>query len=187
MVDATVESPPDDETPRPTDVVQMRSSSAPIAVVRMVAHLVTFTVLFASCDDGTAPDDDHDCSGDLQVTTVQLPGATAGISYEVLLTAQGGVGAYRWSVVEGGLPSGLSLSADGYLTGTPLESGSFTFTIQVTCACGAATSPLTLSVGAGLAFTGSVRLPSGVVEQDYYEQLTADGGTGAYTWSLLYG
>lgn len=46
------------------------------------------------------------------------------------LTAKGGVGPYSWSAA--GLPSGLQLSTDGILSGTPTQSGTFPYTITIT-------------------------------------------------------
>jgi hypothetical protein len=36
-----------------------------------------------------------------------------------------------WDVVSGALPSGLTLTNDGRVTGTPLEGGTFNVTVQV--------------------------------------------------------
>ena len=47
------------------------------------------------------------------------------------LSATGGSGKYRWSTVSG-LPAGLSLSADGAITGTPTSTGAGTVTVRVT-------------------------------------------------------
>ena len=54
-----------------------------------------------------------------------------GIGYAaVALTADGGVKPYKWAVSNGALPPGLTLGADGSLSGTPTAAGSFTFNIQ---------------------------------------------------------
>ena len=45
--------------------------------------------------------------------------------YSDTLTVSGGTGPYAWSVSSGGLPAGISLSANGSLTGTPTVTGTF--------------------------------------------------------------
>ena len=68
----------------------------------------------------------------LAVTTTSLPSAVLGVAYSVQLAATGGVAPYTWAISAGSLPTGLTLSSTGLLSGTPTASGSFTFTVQVT-------------------------------------------------------
>lgn len=66
------------------------------------------------------------------VTPSTLPGGAAGTGYTTSLTASGGDGNYTWSLASGSsLPSGLALSAEGVISGTPLAAGVFSFTVQV--------------------------------------------------------
>jgi hypothetical protein len=68
----------------------------------------------------------------LKVTTLQLPEGQAGKAYSGQLAAAGGAGPYCWSVVLGKLPQGVSLNAaNGTLSGTPLQAGTFSFTAEV--------------------------------------------------------
>ena len=54
-----------------------------------------------------------------------------GIGYApVALTATGGVQPYKWTVASGALPPGVTLAADGSVSGTPTAAGSYTFAIQ---------------------------------------------------------
>lgn len=54
-----------------------------------------------------------------------------GIGYAaVTLTATGGVPPYSWAVAGGALPPGLTLGADGRVSGTPAAAGTYTFMIQ---------------------------------------------------------
>ncbi len=60
-------------------------------------------------------------------TTSPLPGATAGALYSTTLAATGGDGSYTWSVPAGSaLPSWLSLSTGGVLSGTPPDAAAGT-------------------------------------------------------------
>ena len=67
----------------------------------------------------------------LAISTASLPGGAAGAPYAASLTASGGVPAYRWALTAGSLPPGLSLSSAGAVTGTPMASGTSTFTVRV--------------------------------------------------------
>jgi hypothetical protein len=51
--------------------------------------------------------------------TTSVPAATVGTPYSAMLTATGGFGPFTWSIVSGTLPSGLRLSPNGVLSGTP--------------------------------------------------------------------
>ena len=68
----------------------------------------------------------------LTITTTSLPPANAGVAYSAQLAASGGISPYLWSITSGALPTGLTLSTGGLISGTPTATGSFTFTIQVT-------------------------------------------------------
>ena len=54
----------------------------------------------------------------LRVLTTSLPEVEAGSAYQATLQATGGTPPYRWTVVDGGLPDGLVLTADGVVSGT---------------------------------------------------------------------
>jgi hypothetical protein len=64
------------------------------------------------------------------IDTIVVPQAQMATPYSVTLAATGGTGPYSWSVAAGALPRGLSLSASGLIAGTPLQSGSFSFTVS---------------------------------------------------------
>jgi hypothetical protein len=67
----------------------------------------------------------------LYITTASLPDATVGSAYSATLAAGGGVPPYRWSIISGALPDGLSMDSSGNITGTPGTVGLFNFTVQV--------------------------------------------------------
>jgi uncharacterized repeat protein (TIGR03803 family) len=83
----------------------------------------------------------------LSITTTTLAGGTVGTSYTQTIGATGGTGTVGFSVSAGTLPSGLTLTSVGILSGTPIVAGSFTFTVTATDALGSsATQSLTLVV-----------------------------------------
>ena len=56
----------------------------------------------------------------LSVLTIQLPNAHNNKAYDYTLQASGGIPPYSWSLVQGSLPGGLSLTASsGKISGTP--------------------------------------------------------------------
>ncbi len=61
-----------------------------------------------------------------------LPAGVVGVAYSQQITATGGTGPYVFTVLTGTLPTGLTLSAAGLLSGTPTTVGSTTVTIQAT-------------------------------------------------------
>ena len=66
------------------------------------------------------------------VGPASLPGGRVGQSYAQALAAAGGTAPYRFAVTAGALPAGLTLAADGGLSGRPTAAGSFTFTVTAT-------------------------------------------------------
>ena len=74
----------------------------------------------------------------ITITTTSLPSGTAGTAYTATLEATGGKGTLTWSQPfnQGSLlPPGLTLNANGTITGTPattpLASGSYFVIVQV--------------------------------------------------------
>ena len=124
----------------------------------------------------------------LTVSTTALPGGTVGVPYTASMTATGGAGGNTWSVVSGALPAGIGLGADGTLSGTPTASGTANFTVQVKDSSGAtATKPLSIVVAAPQLSITTSSLPGGTVGVPYTASVTATGGTGGNTWSVVSG
>jgi hypothetical protein len=61
----------------------------------------------------------------------QLPDAAVGQSYNLTLATSAGVPPFTWSLVDGSLPPGISLAADGTLSGSLQTTGIFRFSIKV--------------------------------------------------------
>jgi len=69
---------------------------------------------------------------DLQITTVSLDTGSVGMYYSDTLRAVGGNLPYHWQVIEGTLPSGLSLEeTTGIIQGSPQMEAHFYFRIKV--------------------------------------------------------
>jgi uncharacterized protein YhjY with autotransporter beta-barrel domain len=61
-----------------------------------------------------------------------LPSATVGGAYSQGFTASGGTAPYTYAITSGSVPTGLSLAANGTLSGTPTVAGSYNFTVTAT-------------------------------------------------------
>ncbi|MDE2201974.1 MAG: putative Ig domain-containing protein [Burkholderiaceae bacterium] len=124
------------------------------------------------------------------VSPAALPGAIIGTGYSQAITASGGTSPYSYVVSAGALPSGLTLTSTGTLSGTPTASGAFNFTIaSIDSSTG--TGPYTgsraytLTVGVPtLAITPASGSLSGTAGTAYSRTFTASGGTSPYSYAL---
>jgi hypothetical protein len=101
--------------------------------------------------------------------------------YRVQLSATGG-GSQTWTLESGTLPTGLTLSSGGLLSGTPSAPGSFTFDVQVSDGSRSDTRSYTLVVVTPLKIAEPT-VPAAEVGEAFRLQLAASGGQGAYRWS----
>lgn len=65
--------------------------------------------------------------------------STLGQSFAYTLNSNGGTGPFTYKLTGGSLPPGLTLAANGQITGTPTGSGSYAFDYEITDATGAMT------------------------------------------------
>jgi hypothetical protein len=122
----------------------------------------------------------------LHITTGATPNGTASASYSKQLAATGGITPYTWSIIAGSLPSGLSLSAAGLISGTPPTAGTYTFTTQVIDTDGiTATKDFTITITATNITTAA--LPNGKVGNAYSKTMAANSGTAPYSWTITSG
>lgn len=121
------------------------------------------------------------------VSTSSLPSGAIHVAYPTTaLAVTGGVSPYTWTTTVGNLPTGLSLSTAGSITGTPTVAGPFSFTVKVTDSLGVSnTANLSITINSSLAITTMGALPSvdaGVIYSA--PALVATGGTPPYTWAI---
>lgn len=121
----------------------------------------------------------------LAIPAQSPPAATRGTVYNFQLAATGGVQPRTWAVTSGALPNGIDLKPEGSLSGTPLASGSFTFTATVTDSVGeTASRSLTLSVGYPPLTVSTPQLQAAQVGVSCDQSLQAAGGDENYAWTL---
>jgi large repetitive protein len=120
----------------------------------------------------------------LSITTPTLSDASVSSAYTQTLLATGGKGPYTWTLAAGTLPAGLTLASSGVLSGTPTQTGFFTFTIAVTDSTQTSVQQgYTMSVVTGL-IVGACPAGIGELGIAYTSALVAQGGTSPYTWSV---
>jgi hypothetical protein len=125
----------------------------------------------------------------LEVVPIALPTGVIGRPYQAELVAVGGQPPYSWNAVAE-LPQGLSLSAEGRITGTPVLDGQHPIAVRVLDSIGDAhsrdlllrviTPDQTLEIR-------QVSLPDAIIGQEYCDQsmvrFEAMRGVEPYTWS----
>ena len=121
----------------------------------------------------------------ITITPTSLPNATVGVAYSQTFQATGGTGALTWSAT--GLPSTLTMSTFGVLSGTPTAAATIPFTVTVTDSTGAtATASLSLTVTMPVfRITTTSPLTSGTVGAPYSQTMQATGGTAPLRWSAF--
>lgn len=125
----------------------------------------------------------------LAITTKNLPTGYVSSAYSATLAATGGTSkGYVWSVKTGSLPTGVTLSAAGVLSGKPTVAASFAVTFQVKDSLlHVAAAPFTITVKPALAIK-TTALTEAYVGSPYSVTLAATGGSGTgISWSLASG
>lgn len=154
-----------------------------------------------SCDSSRPCPDGQTCvEGTCQapvafgIKTASLPDSNVNVAYSARVEAEGGTSPYAFVLAGGaGLPAGLTLAPDGLISGTPVQAGSATFTVQASDSSSpaqVASKSFTLLVnptsGTALQIT-TASLPGGTVGAAYTATLQATGGITPYAWSLASG
>jgi large repetitive protein len=118
--------------------------------------------------------------GSLAVSGCPLPDGNVGSPYTSLLNGQGGSGPYVITTA-GTLPSGIQVSVDGQVTGTPTTAGLFPFSVTMqgagqtfTQACSLNVNPPSLHLGT------ACPLPQAQLGASYSTSISAAGGTAPY-------
>jgi hypothetical protein len=127
----------------------------------------------------------------LVIATSSLANGIYQQPYSATLVTTGGTGSATWSLTGGSLPNGVTLSADGVVSGTPNAVGTFTVTVRATdvnWATNTTTATLTLVVNPP-PFTASMPPPpAGRVGVPYLATgASTTGAVGVVTWTISAG
>lgn len=106
--------------------------------------------------------------------------------------ASGGSSPFTWAVTSGALPGGLTLAADGTLSGTPTAAGSFPFTVTVTDsaqppASGSQAFTVTIDSPGPPVLTPGQTPAAGIHGTGYYFQFGETGGFLPITYAVTQG
>ena len=107
-----------------------------------------------------------------------------GTPFAAALEASDGKPPYQWAVVSGTLPTGLTLSSDGVIRGTPLVAalGTYVVRVRVTDAFGDyQEAPINIVIS-GEPLTIGASSISATTGVPFSFALSASGGVGPYTW-----
>ncbi len=113
-----------------------------------------------------------------------LPDATVDTVYNKKLSALGGVPV--WSIEEGDLPPGMYINSNtGEITGTPMLTGSFSFTVRGDDPISGYSSSqeYTLNINS-IPVIDITSLPDGVAGTTYSGRIAATGGSAPVTWNI---
>ncbi len=124
----------------------------------------------------------------LSILTTSLPPAYLGYPYSAQLQVGGGAAPYLFTIINGALPAGLTMTTIGQITGTPTALTFNTITFQVLDATNTtSTKALNLSVGTSTLQFASLTIPTASVGQLYNTALVLTGGTSPYTFNVSSG
>ena len=122
-----------------------------------------------------------------QTITVNNPANSSGTvdaAFSEQFTQSGGIGAVTFST-SSTLPSGLTLSSSGLLSGTPTQPGTFNIVVRATDSngCFGDGATYTLVIACNVITVNNPATNTGTAGVPFSETFTQSGGHGAITWS----
>ena len=120
----------------------------------------------------------------ITVNAPSLNSGTAGSPFSATFTQSGAIGTATFSLAGGSLPTGVTLAANGTLSGTPLQTGAFPITVKVTDGNGCTgTAAYTLTIACQAITVTHPAVMSGTVGTPFSQQYTQSGGIGTVTFT----
>lgn len=109
-----------------------------------------------------------------EILTSKLSNAATGNEYSVKLEASG-TGPITWTLVDGELPEGLVMDADGKIAGTPSLVGKSKFKVKAANSQGSDEKKYTIAVNPAKPVITTTVIPDAVLGQPYTFRVEADG------------
>lgn len=172
------------------------SSAGTISGKATAVGTFTFEVVATDSSSGTGPFNSTPANVTLMVDApvirlapATVPGGTANTAYSQTVTATGGTTPYTYAVTGGALPTGLTLSAVGVLSGTPTQAGSFFITVTAADSSTGPGAPYSgarayvLTIAGPTITLAPASVPNATVGTAYTQTVAASGGTAPYTFS----
>lgn len=145
-------------------------------VLVVLTSLVLSAFLFSCSEDDTTVTP-NPTPEDLSIVTATVPAGCICTPYRVALEATGGTAPYTWALATGSvLPDGISLSADGQISGLVEDPGDYSFTVECTDNAGTPVTDdqdydLNIDIPSNpslaIFFDESASVCSGVADQEY--------------------
>jgi hypothetical protein len=123
-----------------------------------------------------------------QVFTVNNPATNSGtvnVAFSQNFTTTNSIGAVTFTLNSGTLPTGITLSSAGVLSGTPTQIGSFPITVHAVDAngCSANGATYTLTIGCQTITVNNPATSTGTVNVAFSQTFTSSNAIGAVTYS----
>jgi hypothetical protein len=131
----------------------------------------------------------NNCANLITINPAMLPAGQISAPYNQNLIGGGGFAPYTFSVIAGELPANMTISAAGVLSGAPIHSGVFNFTVRATDQNGCSGSrfyALTINPCPQITVNPAALRP-GAAGVEYNQAMSASSGTAPYTFSVRAG
>ena len=120
----------------------------------------------------------------LRVETSLIPDLTTGLPIELNLQGSGGTLPYKWEILDGVLPSGVTFDPSGYFSGSAASKKAVNLLVSINDSSGLSTQKeLFLNFVESL-IIGTKSIDTAVSGTNYLFELDASGGTEPYSWEI---
>lgn len=155
-------------------------------VLRSSVCLLLVPWALLGCSGGGSGSGGGGSSG-LTITTTSLPNGSLGTQYSGTVSTNASSGQTLSWTLSGSLPLGLTISfsdSTAVISGIPVSTGSFSFSLQVSDGNRSDTQTLTVVIVSGPLNIATSSLPGALTGVAYCESIDASGGTGTgYIWT----
>ena len=164
-------------------------------MLRSIGSVTVLALLMVGCGGGGSDSGPPPPPATPPVVVSASPPPTGVVtnSYDFWFSASGGSQSFSWAVTSGALPGGLTLSPDGWLSGTPTAVGSFAFTVTATDKAQTRETDsqaftVTINAPAPLVIDPGQAPPAGVHDTPYESfAFAATGGYLPLSWTVTAG